>query len=814
MNCAGCGTENPDGAKFCSACGTPLPRHCPACHAEVAPIARFCHECGTALAAPAGPAPGPAAAPEPEALVERRHMSVMFCDLVGSVQMSRALDPEDLHDLIRAYRDACAEVVTRYEGTTAQFQGDGIVVYFGYPVAHEDDARRGVQAGLEIVRAIAALAPGVRARLGVDLSVRVAVHTGLTLVGDLGGAAGTEQRLALGDTPNIAARIQQLALPDTVVVSLATQRLVAGFFEMTSLGEHLVKGLAEPIEVFRVEAASGARHRLEAAQNQRLAPYVGRESAVAALAKSWLAARDSPGHAVLLLGEPGVGKSRLLSVFRESIGADRVRDHRVLLLAVLQQHGVLSDGRAASRAPRPRRRPRAGRAALASARGPGGAWMRRRHRAPAARAIVRHPARGRLPAARIASAHAEAEDRRRARLAADGARRQDADAARRRGPALGRRDHARAPRQRARAAAEEPAAAAAHVAAGLRTALARQRQPHRAPRQSAVAGRHRDDDSPRRRRQAAAAAGDVAAGREDRRQSALRRGDDADVPRFGDAARDRRRLRARRTAARLDGARVVAGPADGAARPDAARSQEGGAARRHDRARLDVRAAARNPPRRSAGALHRDRAARRRGLRLHHGRRLLDQARADPGCRVRVAAEANAPAVSRAHRAGAGARRDRKRLPRAHRAALDQGEPAGARAAVLAAGRAPGGGVVGDGRGREPSATRTRRDRGNPGIARSRPAGARPPVDAGRRADDTEGLGGARGRRRLRARAVDFRARRPQSAALLGAVGNVGVLSRQGRPEQGPRVRAADDAHRERRERRRARARGEFRDRD
>ncbi len=150
MNCAGCGAENPDGAKFCSACGTPSSRHCPACRAEVAPIARFCHECGAAIAASAGPALSPVAAPEPAALVERRHMSVMFCDLVGSVQMSRALDPEDLHDLIRAYRDACAEVVTRYEGTTAQFQGDGIVVYFGYPVAHEDDARRGVQAGLAV----------------------------------------------------------------------------------------------------------------------------------------------------------------------------------------------------------------------------------------------------------------------------------------------------------------------------------------------------------------------------------------------------------------------------------------------------------------------------------------------------------------------------------------------------------------------------------------------------------------------------------------------------------------------------------------
>lgn len=249
---------------------------------------------------------------------QRRHLSVMFCDLVGSVEMARSLDPEDLRDVVRSYREACAAVVADHDGTMAQFHGDGIVVYFGYPLAHEGDARRAVQAGLDIVEAVARLSPSAKARHGVELSVRVAVNSGLTLVGDADATAGIG-RLALGDTPNIAARLQGIAQPNTVVISQATQRLVAGFFKMTALGPHDVKGVAKPIDVYSVEGASGARHRLEAASKQRLAPYVGRSSAIAALAKAWLAAQESPGHAVLLTGDPGVGKSRLLSEFRESI---------------------------------------------------------------------------------------------------------------------------------------------------------------------------------------------------------------------------------------------------------------------------------------------------------------------------------------------------------------------------------------------------------------------------------------------------------------------------------------------------------------
>jgi class 3 adenylate cyclase/predicted ATPase len=299
-------------------------RRCGKCGGENAPAARFCNQCGNGLeAVPASPVaqrPQPAPVDIPSG-VERRQLTVMFCDLVGSVQLSHMLDPEDLRDVIAAYRDACGAVVNRFEGTTAQFQGDGILVYFGYPIAHEDDARRSVQAGLEILQAVRDLDRRLSAERGIHLSVRVAIHTGLTLVGDTGGAAGTE-RLALGDTPNIAARIQALAESDTLLVSAATRELISGFFKTVDLGLHHVKGLEEPIHVFRVLSATGARHRIEAAAPHRLAPYVGRENAVAALVESWLAARDSPGHGVLLLGEPGVGKSRLLSVFRDKIGTD------------------------------------------------------------------------------------------------------------------------------------------------------------------------------------------------------------------------------------------------------------------------------------------------------------------------------------------------------------------------------------------------------------------------------------------------------------------------------------------------------------
>jgi class 3 adenylate cyclase/predicted ATPase len=322
--CPSCGAENAGTAKFCAQCGTGLARRGPACTAELAASARFCNQCGTAVGGipAAAPRPAPRVAEPAGTAIERRHITVMFCDLVGSTQLSRILDPEDLRDIVHEYRDACAGAVSRYEGTVAQYQGDGILVYFGYPVAHEDDARRAVEAGLDVLRVVSELNERLRAERDVTLAVRVGVHTGLAVVGDVGGANRTE-RLAQGDTPNIGSRMQSLAEPNTMVVSEFTHRLVSGFFRTESLGKQPVKGVAELIEVFRVLAASGAHHRLEAAAPHRLTPYVGRERHLAALDEAWRAARDGAGRAVLLLGEPGMGKSRVIGVFRQRLGAER-----------------------------------------------------------------------------------------------------------------------------------------------------------------------------------------------------------------------------------------------------------------------------------------------------------------------------------------------------------------------------------------------------------------------------------------------------------------------------------------------------------
>jgi class 3 adenylate cyclase len=182
--------------------------------------------------------------PPPEA--ERRQLTVMFCDLVDSTALSGQLDPEDLRDVIRAYQAACAEVIQRFDGHIAQYLGDGLLVYFGYPVAHEDDAQRAVRTGLGIVEAMRTLNSPLAQKQGVRLAVRVGMHTGLVVVGEIGGGGRLEQ-LALGDTPNIAARLQGLAAPDTVIVSAATQQLIQGYFTCHVLGSQTLKGVATPL---------------------------------------------------------------------------------------------------------------------------------------------------------------------------------------------------------------------------------------------------------------------------------------------------------------------------------------------------------------------------------------------------------------------------------------------------------------------------------------------------------------------------------------------------------------------------------------
>ena len=272
------------------------------------------------LAAPHTRVTSPAAEPRP-ADAERRQLTVLFCDLVDSTVLASQLDPEDLREVVRAYQDTCAKVIARFEGHIAQYLGDGLLVYFGYPLAHEDDAQRAVRAGLGMVEALGQLNVRLKQDRGVELAVRLGIHTGLVVVGEVGGGARQEQ-LALGETPNLAARLQGIAAPNTVVISAATVQLLGGFFAYQSLGTPSLKGLAQPLEVYRVLYESTARSRLEAAGSTGLTPLVGREQEVGLLRERWAQVKDGIGQVILLSGEAGIGKSRLVQVLTEHVAAE------------------------------------------------------------------------------------------------------------------------------------------------------------------------------------------------------------------------------------------------------------------------------------------------------------------------------------------------------------------------------------------------------------------------------------------------------------------------------------------------------------
>ena len=246
---------------------------------------------------------------------------MLFCDLVDSTPLARQLDPEELRTVVRAYQEACAKVIARYEGHIAQYLGDGLLVYFGYPQAHEDDAQRAVRAGLGIVEAMGQLNARLGLERGVNLAVRLGIHTGLVVVGDIGGGARQEQ-LALGETPNLAARLQEMAPPNALVISIATLQLLGGFFACQSLGPRRLKGLAQPLEVYQVRHESTARSRLEAAGRTGWTPLVGREQEVTLLREHWAQVKDGLGQVVLLSGEAGIGKSRLVQMLTEQVAAE------------------------------------------------------------------------------------------------------------------------------------------------------------------------------------------------------------------------------------------------------------------------------------------------------------------------------------------------------------------------------------------------------------------------------------------------------------------------------------------------------------
>jgi class 3 adenylate cyclase len=231
------------------------------------------------------------------------------------------LDPEDLREVVLAYQAAGVEVIQRFDGYIAQYLGDGLLVYFGYPQAHEDDAQRAVRTGLGIVDAMEALNTRLEQAKGIRLAVRIGMHTGLVVVGSM-GSGGRHEQLALGETPNLAARLQSLAAPNTGVISATTHRLVQGYFRYDDLGFHSLKGVETSMRVYRVVGENTAQSRLDVARVAGLTPLVGREHEVGLLRERWAQSKDGLGQVVVISGEPGIGKSRLVQALQEHVAGE------------------------------------------------------------------------------------------------------------------------------------------------------------------------------------------------------------------------------------------------------------------------------------------------------------------------------------------------------------------------------------------------------------------------------------------------------------------------------------------------------------
>lgn len=261
---------------------------------------------------------GSSQAPSAYGKAERRQLTVLFCDMVDSTRIAAELGAEDWREMLLAYQESVAEVVKRFDGSVAQYLGDGVVTYFGHPSAHEDDAERAGRAGLAIVEAVTAHRPEFEARYGRGFAVRVGIHTGPVVVGEVGSGERYET-LAVGATTNVAARVQAEAKPDTVLISADTLRLVRGIFVTDDLGPRELKGLVAPLQLYRVIGPTGASTRLDVASIEGLTPFVGRGEEVDLLHESWRLAREGRGQVVLLGGDAGIGKSRLVREFRNHL---------------------------------------------------------------------------------------------------------------------------------------------------------------------------------------------------------------------------------------------------------------------------------------------------------------------------------------------------------------------------------------------------------------------------------------------------------------------------------------------------------------
>jgi class 3 adenylate cyclase len=324
MDCPRCGASAPVGQRFCSDCGTPLvPWRCPGCGADNAPGRRFCGDCG-GVAGRGAARSEPATAPTGE----RRQLTVMFCDMVDSTALGARLDPEDLRDVVATYHRCVTEHVNRFGGFVARYMGDGVLVYFGYPTASEDDTERAVRAGLAIAEAVSRL--DTIAGPPATLQARIGIATGLVIVGHLIGSGPSLEQAVVGDAPNLAARLQTRAESGTVIIADATRRLTGGLFDYRDIGTRQMKGYAQPVRVWIVLGESSIDSRFVALRSGADAPLFGRDAELALLQLRWDEARHGRGRVVLLSGEEGIGKSRLAAALEDRLRSEPHATRRYL----------------------------------------------------------------------------------------------------------------------------------------------------------------------------------------------------------------------------------------------------------------------------------------------------------------------------------------------------------------------------------------------------------------------------------------------------------------------------------------------------
>jgi class 3 adenylate cyclase/tetratricopeptide (TPR) repeat protein len=317
MNCPHCGAWMASAKKFCGDCGSPTRWLCNSCGSENPPGKRFCGDCGAVSSTFAGgPARNSAILSAETPAVERRQLTIMFTDLVGSTELSARLEPEDLSDVMGAWRRCVTGLVARWGGFLARYMGDGALALFGYPQAHEAEAERAVRAGLEIVEAVRRL--NTPAGPPGTLDTRVGIATGLVIAGDLIGAGSALESTVIGETPNLAARLQTLADPGMVVIDSISRQLTGGLFEYRELGQTRLKGIPVPVWPSAVLRETEVESRFEALRAGH-GPLLGRAQEVELLTQHWARAKAGHGHVVLLVGEAGIGKSRLIAAFEEAL---------------------------------------------------------------------------------------------------------------------------------------------------------------------------------------------------------------------------------------------------------------------------------------------------------------------------------------------------------------------------------------------------------------------------------------------------------------------------------------------------------------